>query len=79
MFDRVYNMSRIATLKTFIDKRKNPMCGHFMVKIGVSVFTTTINHFDTVVLRGEKNQNNQEFNLIHLKDIEGGLTSLLKT
>lgn len=27
----------------------------------------------------EKNQNNHEFDLIHLKDIEGGLTSLLKT
>ena len=43
-------MSRIATLKTFIEKRKHPLCGHFMVNIGVSFFTTTINHFDIVVL-----------------------------
>ena len=74
MFERVYNMSRIATLKTFIEKRKHPMCGHFMVNIGVSFFTATINHFDIVVLGVRRIKR-----ITSLKDIEGGLTSLLKT
>ena len=50
------------------------MCGHFMVNIGVSFFTTAINHFDIVVLGVRRIKR-----IKSLKDIEGGLTSLLKT
>ena len=50
------------------------MCGHFMVNIGVSFFTATINHFDIVVLGVRRIKR-----ITSLKDIEEGLTSLLKT